>query len=335
MNYTVLIVDDAIENIQIMRKTLEEEYDLKIATSGKDAVKIANKFRPDIILLDILMPDMDGYEVTAKLKENPYTSNIPIIFVTVKGSIADEVKGFEIGAVDYIIKPISPAIVKARVKNHLALSNRKASLEFEVKDQTKELNQSCIDLIQRLAVAAEYKEINTAQHMSRVANYSVLIARKCGFGNQEIEILSLAAPLHDVGKIGIPDEIINKPGKYTEEEFEIMKRHAEIGENILGKSNNKFLHAACIICAQHHERYDGSGYPRNLKADEIHPYAKICAIADVFDALTTERTYKKAWSFDEAYEYIVDQGGKHFDPQMVNCFKESYKELKEIYTKIR
>ncbi len=331
MNFTVLIVDDAVENIQVLKSALESDFNLKVATNGKTAIKIANSFHPDIILLDIMMPDMDGYEVAETLQRNPYTSNIPIIFVTAMGAETDEVKGFNVGAVDYITKPISPVIVKARIKNHLALRYKKASIEFEVQDKTRELRQNRLDLIKRLALAAEYKEHDTAKHMQRVSNYSALIAEGLGFSPSEIEIISLAVQLHDVGKIGIEDSILNKPGKYTDEEYEVMKKHTLIGGEILGDTDDRFMYAASIICAQHHERYDGTGYPNALAGDKIHPYARICSVSDVFDALTSKRVYKKAWTFEEGFNEIISQKGKQFDPAIVDAFEKQKLQLEIVY----
>ncbi len=331
MNFTVLIVDDAVENIQVLKSALETEFNLKVATNGKTAIKIANSFHPDIILLDIMMPDMDGYEVAENLQRNPYTSNIPIIFVTAMGAETDEVKGFNVGAVDYITKPISPVIVKARIKNHLALRYKKASIEFEVQDKTRELRQNRLDLIKRLALAAEYKEHDTAKHMQRVSNYSALIAEGLGFSPSEIEIISLAVQLHDVGKIGIDDAILNKPARYTDEEYEIMKKHTLIGEEILGDTDDRFMFAASVICAQHHERYDGTGYPHAIAGDKIHPYARICSVSDVFDALTSRRPYKEPWTFEDGFNYIIEQKGKQFDPAIVDSFEKQKMQLELVY----
>ncbi len=331
MTHSILIVDDTAENIDMLKGILMDEYDVKAALNGMAALKIASKFKPDLILLDIMMPDMDGYEVCRKLKENPVTSHIPVIFVTAMTDENDEALGFEAGCVDYITKPIQPMIVRARVKNHLILSDQQIALDIKVEQMTKDLLNNRRDLIQRLGRASEYRDSDTGQHILRVSKYTELIARKMGLSMEEVGIIKCASPMHDVGKIGIDDDILKKPGKYTDEEYNKMKKHCEIGEDILKDPEDRLLQAAAIIAGQHHERWNGSGYPRGLKGEEIHLYARICAIADVFDALTSERPYKKAWNFNDAFQYILKNEQNHFDPSLVTIFESLFDDLKNVH----
>lgn len=333
MKNTILIVDDTIENIDVLNAILQDTYDIKAATNGKTALKIAEKMRPDIILLDIMMPEMDGYEVCRKLKANPLTSHIPVIFVTAMSDEQNEAKGFQVGAVDYVTKPISSVIVKARLKTHLALSNQQKVLDFQVKEKTKELQDSRRDLVRRLGVAAEYKDNDTGLHVIRVGKYTEIMARELKLSEKEIEIVTLAAPMHDVGKIGIEDVILKKPGCLTEDEYQRMKQHTIIGEAILGKHSDKLLSSAAIIARQHHERWNGCGYPDGMRGKDIHMYARIVSIVDVFDALTSQRTYKDKWSFQKAFDYIEEQSGIQFDPDLVKVFIRNKFLLKDIRCK--
>ncbi len=332
MRQSVLVVDDIVENIEVLEAILQSEYDVKAATKGLAALKIAEKTQPDIILLDIMMPEMDGYEVCQRLKANPRTNHIPIIFVTAMSEEHDEVKGLELGAVDYVTKPISPVIVKARLRTQLALANQQKELDRQVKLKTKELELSRIDLVNRLGRAADFKDSDTGVHVVRMSKYARVIASHIQLSENEIDLIEHATPMHDVGKIGIPDRVLLKPGKLDPDEWEIMKTHAQIGYDILSDSDDVLLHAAAIIALEHHEKWNGKGYPKGLKKDEIHLYARICAIADVFDALTSVRPYKKAWTFEDATDLIKSERGEHFDPQLVDAFFEGIDEVKEIYS---
>ncbi len=229
MVHTILIVDDAVENIDILKGILGDEYHIRAATNGLTALKIAEKTMPDIVLLDIMMPDMDGYEVCERLKNNPITSSIPVIFITAKDQEMDEAKGFEVGAVDYVTKPVSPLIVKARLRTQLALKDQNAELERQVILKTKEINETRLEIIKRLGIASEYRDCETGLHIERVSKIAYYIAKSYGFDDRHVLILMNAAPMHDIGKIGIPEEILLKPGKLTKEEFEVVKKHSEIG----------------------------------------------------------------------------------------------------------
>ncbi|CAM2850192.1 two-component system response regulator [Pseudoalteromonas atlantica] len=304
----ILIVDDEPANLKVMREVLGNQYRMSFAKSGAAALALLEKEQPKLILLDIMMPDMNGFEVCEILKSTLALSHIPIIFVTALGDESDEFKGFELGAVDYITKPISPAIVRARVKTHLSLV------------QAEQLKQAHVDLVHRLGRAAEYKDTDTGEHIARMSQYSKLLALEFGMGEQQAELLRQAAPMHDVGKIGIPDAILLKPGRLTPDEFDHMKQHAAIGAQILANSSSPLLQLAHKLAIEHHEKWDGSGYPNGLQGEQISVEGRIVAIADVFDALTSKRPYKEAWGVEEALEHMQAQAGKHFDPHLINLF---------------
>ncbi len=327
---SVLIVDDTIENIDVLEAILTDDYKIQAATRGKVALRIAQKSQPDIILLDIMMPEMDGYEVCKKLKDNPLTSHIPVIFVTAMNEEKDEAKGFNVGAIDYITKPVSPIIVKARLRTHLALSNQQHELDIQVKEKTQELEQSRIDLVRRLGRAAEYKDNQTGLHVIRMSKYSKLIAIEYGLSEKVSTLIELAAPMHDVGKIGIDDNILRKPGKLNSEEWKKMKEHSVMGYEILGIHTDDLLNTASIMALQHHEKWNGEGYPNGLKGDEISLYARIVSVADVFDALTSLRPYKDRWEVGRAVKLISDEKGEQFDPLVVKAFINVKDEIIEI-----
>ncbi|MGE6460534.1 response regulator [Pseudoalteromonas tetraodonis] len=304
----ILIVDDEPANLKVMREVLARNYRLSFAKSGAVALQLIENDPPKLILLDVMMPDMNGFEVCKILKANPKTAHIPVIFVTALTQEQDESEGFSLGAVDYITKPISPAIVKARVKTHLSLV------------QAEQLKQAHVDLVERLGRAAEYKDTDTGEHIARMSQYSKVLALALGMNEQHAELLRQAAPMHDVGKIGIPDSILLKPGKLTPDEFAHMKEHAAIGAKILANSPSPLLQLAHVLAIEHHEKWDGTGYPNGLKGEEISIEGRIVAIADVFDALTSKRPYKEPWSIEQTLEHMKQQAGKHFDPQLVDLF---------------
>lgn len=331
----VLIVDDVPENISILNEILHHDYIVRAAINGKKALDISQGTeQPDIILLDVMMPEVDGYEVCKKLKENPKTSHIPVIFITALNDVVDEKKGLDLGAVDYIKKPISPSIVKRRVQTQLDLVDQNRKLERMVRERTKELDESRLAIVQRLGRAAEFKDNETGLHVIRVSNFCKEIALADGMNDQDADDLLHASPMHDVGKIGIPDKILLKPGKLDTQEWQIMQRHPEIGAEIIGKHSSKVLQAAYTCALYHHEKYDGTGYPFNLKGENIPYLGRIIAIADVFDALTSERSYKKAWSVDDALKYLADNRGSHFDPHLIDIvfnIKDTILEIKKDY----
>ena len=327
----ILVIDDTQENIDLLFAVLSKEYAVMAALNGKSGIEIASgNTPPDLVLLDIQMPGMDGYEVCKKLKANPVTRNIPVIFVTALGESENESEGFAVGAVDYIAKPISPSIVRARVKTHLALYDQNRTLEKKVKDRTRELNDTRLEIVRRLGIASEFKDNETGMHVLRMSKYSHLIALESGLPDDEADLIFHASPMHDVGKIGIPDRILLKPGKLDDDEWLTMKTHCKIGYDIIGSHDSDLLKTAAITALTHHEKWDGSGYPRGAKEDDIPLAGRIVAVADIFDALTSERPYKKAWPADAAFDHIKKESGKHFDPAIVDSFLAIKKDLLEV-----
>jgi len=323
-------VDDIKDNIDVLYAILKDEYKIRFALSGRKALELAKKYKPDLILLDVMMPEMDGFTVCKALKDNPVTKNVPVIFVTANNETVDEVHGFELGAVDYIAKPVTPILVKARVKIHLQLASQKQMLFEEVKAKTAEIQNTQVEIINVLGRAAEYKDNETGKHVQRVGAYAYLLGRAYGIDEKESELLMLAAPMHDVGKIGIADHILKKPGRLDDEERIEMNLHAEIGGIIIGDQGSEVLKYARIIAEQHHEKWSGGGYPNGIEEENIHIYARIVAIADVFDALTSERPYKEAWPIERAVDLIKSESGNHFDPIIVNLFMENLESILEI-----
>lgn len=340
---TILIVDDSLENIDVLAGILRKDYRLKTATSGEKALRIvADGDAPDLILLDIQMPGIDGYEVCLQLKKDPATRQIPVIFVTALSSVKEEEKGFAIGCVDYIIKPVSPPIVRYRVKIHMALYDQNRILEEKVTQRTQQLEnavlriqESSLETIHILSKAAEYRDENTASHIYRMTDYSVAIARNIGLSEKIVESILYAAPLHDVGKIGIPDNILLKPGKLTADEFNTMKQHTLIGAGILENSKTGFIRLGETIALTHHEWWNGKGYPRGLKEREIPLEGRIITVADVFDALTTKRPYKEAFPLDLSFRIISENRGRQFDPDVVDAFFSIQSEILKIYEKYK
>jgi putative two-component system response regulator len=306
-------------------------YKVKAALNGERALKItSSEQQPDIILLDIMMPGIDGYEVCRQLKDNPVTAHIPVIFVTAMTEVADEEKGFALGAVDYITKPVSPPLVLARVKTHLALHDQNRELERKVRERTGELHTTRQEIINRLGRAAEYKDNETGLHVIRMSHYARLLAAAVSDDEAWVDLVFNAAPMHDIGKIGIPDSILLKKGTLNQAEWEIMRQHPYYGAEIIGDHDSELLQMARSIALAHHEKWDGSGYPEGLKGEDIPLSARIIAIADVFDALTTERPYKQAWSIDGAVRMIDESAGSHFDPQITALLHEVLPEMLEI-----
>lgn len=327
---TVLVIDDTLANIDVLKEVLTPAYVVKIATSGELALKIVSKQIPDIILLDVMMPGMDGREVCKRLKSNINTAKIPIIFVTAMTDMHDEQIGFELGAVDYITKPVQPALVIARVKAHLALSDQRNICEVMVRQRTEELATSQKDAISMLGKAGDYNDKDTGLHIWRMAEYASALARAAHWPVEKSQLLELAAPMHDTGKIGIPDSILKAPRKLSSEEWEIMKTHAEIGYGILSVSDAPLFQLAAEVAHAHHEKWDGSGYPRGLKGSEIPESARVVAIADVFDALTMSRPYKDKWNVTKAFEILEEGSGSHFDAGLVDLFVSIKAEILDI-----
>ncbi len=327
----ILIVDDTPENIDILSDILTHDYRIRVANSGERALKIIYSDEPpDLILLDIMMPGLSGLEICRRLKANPDRRHIPIIFVTAMSSVEDERRGLEMGAVDYITKPISPPIVKARVRTHLALYDQARELERMVLQRTEELVNTRQQIIRRLGRAAEFKDNETGNHVLRMSHYARLIALAHGLGERASEIIFHTAPMHDIGKIGIPDAILLKPGPLDAEEWKVMHQHPMMGAEIIGKHDNELLESARVIALTHHEKWDGSGYPQGLKGEDIPLEGRIVAIADVFDALVSVRPYKTAFPLDIALQMMEGQIGRHFDPALMKAFTASLPEILQI-----
>lgn len=363
-NHEISIVDDEPINLMILKKLLSPSFLIRAYKSGAELLQAVEKgIKPDLILMDIIMPGMDGYETLSELRKDPANLGIPVIYISALDSLFDEEKGFHLGAVDYITKPFRPGIVLARVNAHLELKqardrlkNQNEWLEAEVKRRMVE-NQMIQDTtLNVFAELVETRDNDTANHVLRTQNYVRIIAErlqknekfKSHLGDDTIERIVKAAPLHDIGKIGIPDAILLKPGKLDDEEYEVMKTHCKIGGNAIRLAINKtlsvnktdneqgeitalyFLEEAERIMNYHHERWDGKGYPEELYGDEIPISARIMALADVFDALTTVRPYKKAWSMDAVVDYILEQKGLQFDPDVVDAFETEIMAFRQV-----
>lgn len=348
---TILIVDDTPDNLALMNALLKDRYTVRVANSGERALKLAASHLPDLILLDVMMPGLNGYEVCQRLKADPATRDVPVIFLTAKTEAEDETKGFEMGAIDYITKPISPSIVMARVKTHLTLKtasdflrDQNGYLEREVEKRTRELAAIQDVTILAMASLAETRDNDTGNHIRRTQYYVRALAERlqdhprfCDYlTERNITLLFKSAPLHDIGKVGIPDHILLKPGRFAPEEFEIMKSHTTLGckaiecaETSLG-TEVEFLRMAKEIALYHHEKWDGSGYPHGLRGDAIPPCARLMALADVYDALISRRVYKEGMPHAAAAQIILDGKGSHFDPDIVDAFTALQAQFQDI-----
>nr|MBL8410496.1 two-component system response regulator [Dechloromonas sp.] len=349
---TILIVDDTPENLSVLGELLQRSYRVRAANSGRRALQIAQSApTPDLILLDVMMPEMDGYAVLAELRGNPATAGIPVVFVTAMDATEDEEHGLDCGAVDYITKPIRPAIVLARVRTQLDLKrardilrDQNSYLEAEVQRRMAE-NQLIQQVsIHALARLAETRDPETGNHLRRTQEYVRTLVERLRthprftdhLDARTIEELAKSAPLHDIGKVGIPDHILLKEGKLTPEEWDIMRTHAELGSRAIAQAEAdaetpvEFLAIAKEIAHYHHEKWDGSGYPDGLAGDAIPFSARLMALADVFDALINKRCYKPAFSFDVARNIIVEGRGRHFDPDVVDAFLNDFEQFKTI-----
>lgn len=347
-NYQILIVDDHKPNRDLLNdQVIIMGHSPLLAENGLSALAQTRQNTPDLILLDIMMPEMDGYQVLEKLKSDHSFCHIPVIMISSVDEIDSVVRCIEKGAVDYLVKPFNPTLLEARIKSALAskglhdqevnyrkqIEEYNLTLEDKVRERTKNLEETQKEIILRLGQAAEYKDNETGMHVIRMSRYSASIGRAAGLSKMECEMLLAASPMHDLGKIGIPDSILLKLGKLDEKEWEIMKTHPVIGAKILSNSNSELLKTAEAIALVHQEKWDGSGYPKGLKGEEIPIFGRIVALADVFDALTTERPYKKAWSIEKSVAFIEEQSGKHFDPQLVPHFIKILPEILEIKEK--
>ncbi len=304
----ILIVDDEPINLANLGQILEPDYNLVFAKSGEEALKAVAKHCPSLILLDINMPDMDGYTLCRRLKADPIHDSIPVIFVTALAEMGHEKEGFATGCVDYLIKPVCPDIVRARIKTHLSLV------------RAVRLEQSYRDAVFMLGEAGHFNDNDTGVHIWRMAAYSRALAKSWGWEEYQCELLELAAAMHDMGKIGVPDAILRKPGQLTPDEWAIMQSHTRVGHEILSKSDAPLFKMAAEIALRHHEKWDGSGYPDGLAGTAIPESARIVIIADVFDALSMTRPYKQAWLIDDILRYMREQSGSLFDPELLEHF---------------
>jgi putative two-component system response regulator len=349
---TVLLVDDSPDNLVLMNDLLKDLYKVKVANSGEKALRIATTGQPpDVVLLDVMMPEMDGYEVCRRLKANAATRNVPIIFLTAKSEVEDEKLGLDLGAVDYITKPISPPITLARVRNHLMLKehadflrDQNEFLEQEVQERTREVVAIQDVTILAMASMAETRDPETGNHIRRTQFYVKALAERLKehprfsavLTDSYIKLLFKSAPLHDIGKVGIPDRILLKPGRFEPHEFEIMKTHTTLGRAAIEHAERSlgtpmaFLSIAKEIAYSHQEKWDGSGYPEGLAGEAIPVSARLMAVADVYDALISRRVYKDGMPHEKAVQLIVEGKGKHFDPDMVEAFIGLQEEFRAI-----
>lgn len=341
---SILIVDDTPDNIEMLRQLLRADYTVHAALSGAKALEIAHADpQPDIILLDIMMPGMDGYEVCRRLKRNPATEHIPVMFVSALDQTGDEAIGLELGAVDYVRKPYEPVLVKARLRNHLALKRYETELEQLVEARTAELNLTQQVTIEALASLAEYRDTETGSHIKRTQHYVRALATYLSrhgpyqplLDPSTVELMYRCAPLHDIGKVAVRDVVLLKPGKLTEAEFEEMKQHVIYGSKALEVASGEhgassFLKLARELILGHHERWDGKGYPHGLRGEDIPLPGRLMAIADVYDALISRRVYKPAFPHDKAVALIAEGRGTQFDPVILDAFLVIADEFRRI-----
>ena len=337
-NMNIISIDDNENNLFLIEAICNEmNLNVKSFLEPLDALMYCLQNDIDMILIDYMMPNINGLEFIEEFKKNK--SNIPIIMITAAGDDENIHKAaFDLGVSDFLSKPVNAPVFKARVlnllsnyQNRILLESKAKLLENEVQKATENLINREHETLRILGKTAEYKDPETASHVARVSHYSKLLAKEYGLNEKEQDLIYYAAPFHDLGKVGIEDKILLKPGKLIENEFDVMRTHANIGYEILKDSKSDYLKTGAIIALSHHEKFDGSGYPSGLEGEDIHIYGRIVAIADVFDALTSQRPYKKAWSFDEASSFLKKESSKHFDPTLVNLFIKNKEEVTRIY----
>jgi putative two-component system response regulator len=324
----ILIADGVPEHRDALVVMLGVDYDVAVAHDGPQALVAAQSPRPlDLILLDVAVPLLDGYEVCRRLKADCRMRAIPVIFLASASDDEEVLRGLDLGALDYIDRPYREPLVRARLANAIALCNQQRALETRVQERTRELHETRIAVIERLGRAAEYKDYETGLHVVRMSRYARLIALHAGVREDAAELLMLAAPMHDIGKIGIPDSILKKRGVLSEEEYRQMQMHTAFGGEIIGDHHSELLKLARSVAVAHHEKWDGSGYPHGLVGESIPWAARVVAIADVFDALTSDRPYKPAWPVAAAVDHIQARAGTDFDPALVESFIAAMPEM--------
>lgn len=329
-NPKIVAVDDEPSNLHILKQLLKSQYELAFANGGEEGFDVIARHTPDLILLDVMMPHVNGHDLCRRLKADVRLRHIPIIFVTAMGDEDNESLGFELGASDYITKPFRPAVLKARIATHLALHNQQRTLREMVDERTAELNETRLEVIQRLGCASEYKDDETGLHIIRMSHYTRILAEASGVPRLEVERIFHAAPMHDIGKIGIPDRILLKPSSLNAEEWATMKQHPKIGADILGENPAPLFEMARSIALGHHERWNGSGYPKGLSGEAIPLEARLVSVADVFDALTSKRPYKEPWPLSKAVSYMQEQAGQLFDPTIIGHFMANLDQITVI-----
>ncbi|HIP38653.1 MAG TPA: response regulator [Desulfocapsa sulfexigens] len=338
-NPLIQVVDDNERNIKICREILEmEDFSVISSDNGKVGLQMAGEHRPDVILLDIMMPVMNGMEMLRKLKSDPQLQHIPILMLTAKSSTGDVVQALDAGANDYLTKPFSDEELGARVKTLYRMKNaedqirnQNVILEQKVRERTAELNDTRLEIVRRLGLAAEYRDTETGDHIIRMSKMCMKLGELCGMNDKRQELLLNASPMHDIGKISIPDAVMLKPGKLTAEEWEIMTQHTTIGARLLDGHDSLLMRTARDIALTHHEKWNGNGYPAGLKGKEIPLVGRIAAIADVFDSLTSRRPYKDPYPIDFACQIIEEERGKQFDPEITDLFLNN----KSIFDRIK
>jgi putative two-component system response regulator len=332
----ILVVDDEAANVRLLQKILEGAgyRHIRATQSPREAVAMCLEQPADLVILDINMPYMDGFEVMARLEQQLASRETSVLVLTAQDSRELRIRALETGVRDFVTKPFDRSELLARVRNLLELQlaqrwmrNQNQLLEEMVRTRTSELHRTRLKVVHHLGRAAEYRDNETGLHIIRMSNTSALLSRQAGLSDYECDLVLNASPMHDIGKIGIPDHILLKPGKLSSGEWEVMKTHAQIGADILSGDESDLMTMARDIALSHHEKWDGSGYPHELKGEEIPLAGRIVALADVFDALTSERPYKSAWSVDSAVDLVRRESGKHFDPSLVECFMAALPEI--------